>query len=109
MEIKGLNMTDQLRMLRGVDPIKPPPTELSPKESGGKASFQDFLMGKVEEVNQAGLAADQGINAAIRGEDVNPHSTIIAVQKAEMSFQLLMSVTDKLISAYQQISRMPLG
>lgn len=108
MEIKALSLSEQLRMLRGVDPVGPRPAQQRTEETE-RASFSELLINKLEEVNQAGLDADRGINAAILGEDVNPHATVIAVQKAEISFQLLMSVTDKLVSAYQQITRMPLG
>ena len=109
MEIKSISIADQLRMLRGVDPIRTSAPQNGVSEKSGQVSFQDFLMGKIEEVNQAGITADKEISATMRGENVNPHETVIAVQKAELSFQLLMSVTDKLVSAYQQISRMPLG
>lgn len=34
------------------------------------------------------------------------HSAMIAVEKADLSFQLMMQVRNKIVSAYQEISRM---
>ena len=34
------------------------------------------------------------------------HSAMIAVEKADLSFQLMMQVRSKIVAAYQEISRM---
>jgi len=34
------------------------------------------------------------------------HSALIAVEKADLSFQLMMQVRNKIVQAYQQISSM---
>jgi len=34
------------------------------------------------------------------------HTALIAVEKADLSFQLMMQVRNKIVSAYQEISRM---
>ncbi len=35
------------------------------------------------------------------------HEAMIALQRAEMTFQLTMQVRNKLVQAYQEIMRMP--
>ena len=39
------------------------------------------------------------------GEDV--HSAMIAIEKADLAFQLMVQVRNKIVQAYQEISRMP--
>jgi flagellar hook-basal body complex protein FliE len=39
------------------------------------------------------------------GQDI--HSTMIAVQKADLAFELMVEMRNKIVSAYQEISRIP--
>jgi flagellar hook-basal body complex protein FliE len=39
------------------------------------------------------------------GQDV--HSAMIAVQKADLAFELMVEMRNKIVSAYQEISRIP--
>ncbi len=107
MEIKPLAFTDQLRMLRGSEPILPKAIE--PKDGAEKPSFFDVLKDQVENVNKLGLDAEKTIDRAIRGEEVNPHATTIAIQKADISFRLLMTVKERLVQTYQELIRTQIG
>ncbi len=40
------------------------------------------------------------------GEDL--HTTILATQRAELEFQMFMQVRNKVVSAYQEIMKMPM-
>jgi flagellar hook-basal body complex protein FliE len=40
------------------------------------------------------------------GESQDLHTTVIAMQKADLSFQLMMQVRNKIVEAYQEIMRM---
>jgi flagellar hook-basal body complex protein FliE len=109
MEIKGSSMLDQeLRMLRGVEPIKTKSTEVVKGAQDG-TPFMDFLVKQFDETNRLGLEADRRIEMAAVGEDQNPHDTVIAVQKADISFNLLLNVKDKLEQAYQTLVRTSIG
>jgi len=39
----------------------------------------------------------------MEGQDI--HNTMIAVEKADLSFQLMMQIRNKIISAYEEIMR----
>ena len=39
------------------------------------------------------------------GQDI--HSTMIAVQKADLAFEMMVEMRNKIVSAYQEISRIP--
>lgn len=42
----------------------------------------------------------------LEGNGADVHSALIAVEKADLSFQLMMQVRNKIVSAYEEISRM---
>jgi flagellar hook-basal body complex protein FliE len=42
----------------------------------------------------------------LSGNGADVHSALIAVEKADLSFQLMMQVRNKIVAAYQQVSQM---
>jgi flagellar hook-basal body complex protein FliE len=52
-----------------------------------------------------GEAQDQ-VSQLLSGKGADLHSAMIAVEKADLSFQLMMQVRNKIVQAYQQISNM---
>jgi flagellar hook-basal body complex protein FliE len=106
MEIKAGNLFDELRMLRGVEPIT---NGQGPKAAVGGVSFSDLLEQKLGEVNQLGLEADKKIQEAIEGRSENPHETQIAIQKADVAFKLMLSVKEQIEQAYQTVMRSSIG
>ena len=113
MEIKGLSMFDQLKMIKGVEGILPKKSEITPDEKtaepgGKKVSFAEFLANQMQEVNQSGLDAEKAIQRSVSGQETNPHETLIAVQKADISLSLMMSIKERIERAYQDIIKTPL-
>ncbi|MFZ0286551.1 MAG: flagellar hook-basal body complex protein FliE [Terriglobales bacterium] len=68
--------------------------------------FVETLRGAMDQVQQLQSAADQSTGALIAGSGMDVHSAMIAVEKADLSFQLMMQVRSKIVAAYQEISRM---
>jgi len=68
--------------------------------------FLETLHGAVDQVNQLQGAADAQVGALLEGNGMDVHSALIAVEKADLSFQLMMQVRNKIVAAYQDISRM---
>ena len=66
------------------------------------ASLKDALV----QVNDAQLQANQAVDALVTGRTENIHQAMIALQKADVSFQLMMQVRNKLVTAYEEIQRM---
>jgi flagellar hook-basal body complex protein FliE len=66
--------------------------------------FTDFLRDSLQEVNSMQADADKAVQQLITGGDVNPAEVLTAVQKADMSFRLMMQIRNKLVSAYQEIN-----
>ena len=60
----------------------------------------------VEDANQAHVEADQAVADLVAGKSQDIHNVMIATQKADVGFQLLMQVRNKIVGAYEQIMRM---
>ena len=95
---------------------RPQPSEV-PREFGlqqprdGEAtaprSFLDTLRASIQQVNQLQEQADRAISDIITGEETDVARTMIAVQKANLSFQMMAQVRNKIVQAYQDVMRMP--
>ncbi len=76
-------------------------------EESDSNSFGRILQGSLAQVNRLQLEADASINDLASGNKTDIHQTMIAVEKAGVSFELLMQIRNKVISAYERIMRMP--
>jgi flagellar hook-basal body complex protein FliE len=77
-------------------------TQQSPSSSFGKV-----LQQSIDQVNRLQLEADARINDLATGKQTDIHQTMIAMEKASVSFELLMQIRNKVISAYDKIMRTP--
>ncbi len=73
-----------------------------PREWG----FVETLRGAMEQVNDLQNTAESKVGTLLEGSGMDVHSAMIAVEKADLSFQLMMQVRNKIVAAYQEISRM---
>ena len=69
-------------------------------------AFGDLLKQALQEVNQASAQADNEARNLMTGESADMHTAMLAVQKADLSFQMMMAVRSKLIDAYREVMRM---
>ena len=69
------------------------------------ASFGEMLQQSVNQVNRLQQEANASINDLAAGKQTDIHHTMIAVEKAEVSFELLMQIRNKVIAAYESIMR----
>jgi len=81
------------------------PVERFKPEQGGP-SFSEVLGDAIQEVNNLQSQAGEEVQKAMTGEITDIHTAMIAVQKADVSFQMMMQVRNKLVSAYQEIMKM---
>jgi flagellar hook-basal body complex protein FliE len=72
----------------------------------GTPSFGDVLKSAVSTVNQTNDAATAQVNNLLQGGNTDMNSVMIAVEKADVSFQLMMQVRNKIVSAFQDIEKM---
>ena len=76
-------------------------------ESSSKVSFSDALKASLQNVSNAQVQADEMGKRFQAGDDsVSLSDTMIAMQKASISFQATVQVRNKLVSAYHDIMNM---
>ncbi|MGE5470048.1 MAG: flagellar hook-basal body complex protein FliE [Bacteroidota bacterium] len=73
----------------------------------GSADFAQILKGSIDKVNQTQQQADQmGQKLAAGDTSQNLHEVMIALQTASVSFQEMVQVRNKLVTAYQDVMNM---
>ena len=83
------------------------PGALDAAESSSKVSFSDALKASLQNVSNAQIQADEmGKRFQAGDESVSLSDTMIAMQKASISFQATVQVRNKLVSAYHDIMNM---
>lgn len=89
----------------------PKDLELSPKHykieiEGGKESFADMLTNAINGVDQNMKTSESSIQNFVAGNTDNVHDVMINMQRAQLSFQMMVEVRNKAIETYNEISRM---
>ena len=75
-------------------------------ESG--ANFADLLKQSIDKVNDTQIEAKKLTDAFQQGDpDIQMSEVMVALQKSSVSFQAMLQVRNKLVSAYQEIMNMP--
>jgi len=87
-------------------PAELPESGVSAEKSSGGTSFSDSLREAVGDVDNLSLDARYKVSSLLEGTGADVHDTMIAVEKADLSFQLMMQVRNKVVQAYQQIAGM---
>jgi flagellar hook-basal body complex protein FliE len=81
---------------------QPTATPKADPEAGG--GFGNFLKDAIDQVN--GLEkSSSGELEKFLDEKSDLHSVMIALEKADLSFQVMMQVRNKIVSAYQEIMK----
>src|SRR5688572_548898 len=72
----------------------------------GSPSFKDFMLQAIDQVNAMQLDADHSVEQLLTGGDVNPAEVLTAVQKADLSFRMMLQVRNKLVQAFQEMKEL---
>jgi flagellar hook-basal body complex protein FliE len=86
--------------------VIPEPASLNVGGNAGGSSFTDVLKSAVDSVNQSNDSAAAQVKSLLEGGGGDLNNVMIAVEKADVSFQLMMQVRNKIVSAYQDIEKM---
>jgi flagellar hook-basal body complex protein FliE len=89
-------------------PQAEPAHSRKPTRLSNPGSFGKMLTDSINQVNRLQVAADSSINDLASGKHTDIHQTMVAMEKASISFELLMQIRNKVISAYDRIMRMPI-
>lgn len=80
---------------------------LSGTSAGESADFSSTLKTAVEQVSQMQNDAQNKVAGLLSGNGEDIHSAMLAVEKANVSFEMMVQVRNKIVQAYQTISQMP--
>lgn len=84
----------------------PDASSIDTGSDAGGVSFGDVLKNAVHSVNQVNDNAAAQVSNLLQGGSSDVNGVMIAVEKADVSFQLMMQVRNKIVSAYQDIEKM---
>jgi flagellar hook-basal body complex protein FliE len=87
----------------GLAPLQLQPSELG-QADGGQQPFKNMLLEALDQVNNMQQEADQAVQQLVTGGDVNPAEVLTSLQKADMSFRLMLQIRNKLVSAWQEVN-----
>lgn len=97
-------MLSELRAAAAVAQGKP----AAPAPEAGGADFGQALKAAIDQVSAAQAQAQQmAQDVAAGNENVNLQDVMINLQKASLSFQQMVQVRNKLVTAYQDVMNMP--
>jgi flagellar hook-basal body complex protein FliE len=87
--------------------LSPPIAPALPPQAAGEAGgqpFKNILLEALDQVNSMQSQANEAVEQLVTGGDVNPAEVLTTLQKADMSFRLMMQIRNKLVQAYQEIN-----
>lgn len=82
-------------------PVTGPRAEPAP----GSPSFKDVLMKQIGEVNRLQQDAEMAIEDLASGRRADMDAVLIAKQKADVAFQMLLQVRNKMMDAYEEVKQ----
>ncbi len=89
-------------------PLKPTATQNQRPDLNPSVSFEHLIAkasGVIENLDQQLVASQLGL---VTGNARDMHTAVLAAEKASLTLDLVVSVRNKAIEAYQEIMRMPL-
>lgn len=86
--------------------IFPGPALGKVEQPTGGPSFKDFLLDSIQQVNAMQQDADKAVEKLVTGGDVNPAEVLTAVQKADIAFQMMLQVRNKMVQAFEEVQNL---
>ena len=69
-------------------------------------SFENTIKNFVDETSGKQAIASDSVKNLVSGQNVSLHQTMISMEEASISFQLMVEVRNKLLESYQELMRM---
>lgn len=86
-------------------PVLPETFSPSPASRSG-SGFQDAFASAIRTVEASGQQASASVERFLSGEGEELHTTVLATERAQLTFDLFLQARNKVVSAYQEIMRM---
>jgi len=95
----------ELQQLSSINSDAPLQSSSSVSSSGG-SNFENLLGGLVNDVAQKQAAASSTVTGLLSGQNVSLHQAMISMEEANVSFQMMVEVRNRLLDSYQELMRM---
>jgi flagellar hook-basal body complex protein FliE len=95
-------MTDPVGLIGAINRDLP---ALTPKPQADGPGFKHLLQEQIDKVNQLQRDATEAIEDLATGRRDDVESVIIATQKADTAFRLLLQVRNKVLDAYEEVKQ----
>jgi flagellar hook-basal body complex protein FliE len=82
------------------------PSPQSPKTGNADGGFAETLKKAINSVNDLQKNADVQAQKLATGKSENIHDVMIAAEKADIAFKLMVQMRNKIIEAYQEVMKM---
>ncbi|HLW87080.1 MAG TPA: flagellar hook-basal body complex protein FliE [Terriglobales bacterium] len=82
------------------------PTAPAGMDDNAGGGFGSVLHQAIDKVGELGNESDKQISELVQGNRQDIHNVMIAVEKADVAFQLMMQVRNKIVNAYQEVSKL---
>ena len=79
-------------------------SDVANSKAASSNPFSEMLVGGVAKVNDMQMSAGGQMEQLLTGGDVNQAEVFTSMQKADMSFRLLVQIRNKLMDAYQELN-----
>lgn len=79
---------------------------INKKQEQSNVDFSTLLKKELDKVNDYQINAEESTMDLITGEASDIHQVLIATEEARLSLELAVQIRNKLVDAYQDISRM---
>ncbi|MGV8833050.1 MAG: flagellar hook-basal body complex protein FliE [Devosia sp.] len=84
-----------------------PAADLTAATSGGGQNFADMLASQVQGVVETGKTSDKMAMDMVNGK-ANVVDMVTALSESQMAIESMVTIRDRVISAYEEIMRMPI-
>lgn len=99
-------MTDPLGLIPSTSALGGPgPARPTHPGQQPSVSFKDVLMKQLEQVNRLQQDAEMAIEDLVSGKRDDMDAVLIAKQKADIAFQMLLQVRNKMMDAYEEVKQ----
>jgi len=76
------------------------------KQARSKSDFKEYLKACIEDVDHLQKEADRAAHELATGKVENVHQAMIAMEKADVSFRLMVEARNRIVKAYEEVMKM---
>jgi flagellar hook-basal body complex protein FliE len=102
----GMSITPIDRVIAAIQPLAPRPPQEAGGATEGGASFVSIMREQLDQMVEMQNNAAQLQQQLAAGQITDVNQVVLAVQKADLALNFALQLRNKVIEAYQEISRM---